>query len=340
MKDSFKWSVWIAFAILVVFLCAPAGHAGGSGKDPVMVFILAGQSNMVGHGKVERGHENAKGSVGSLRHLAEAPATAWRYKDLLDSNGNWRTRSDVWIWSTTDDGEKGKLTVGFGAGSWFGPELGFGRVVGNHFDSPILLIKTAWGGKSLAKDFRPPSSEGETGPYYEKMIKEVKDVLGNLGKRFPELQGREYEIAGFGWHQGWNDLINDDFVKQYEKNLTNLIQDVRSDLGVKDLPVVIANSGFSGWYASGRSRHPGILSAQAAVSDCKKHPEFAGTVETVETRYFWRSREVSPSGAGYHWNHNAETHMLIGEHMGHAMISIIKDQPHFLEHPETESGGK
>lgn len=331
-----KLSLWIASMILAVFLCAPTSQAGQSGEDAVKVFILAGQSNMEGHGKVERGHENVEGGMGSLRHLAEAPDTAWRYGDLLDADGDWRVRSDVWIWSTTDGGEKGKLGVTFGARNFFGPELGFGRVAGNYYDRPILLIKTAWGGKSLAEDFRPPSSQGETGPYYKKMIKEVNGVLGNIGKRFPEFQGREYEIAGFGWHQGWNDLINDDFVRQYEKNLTNLIQDVRSDLGVKDLPVVIANSGFAGWYARGRQRHPGIISAQGAVSDCTKHPEFAGTVATVETRYFWRPAEVSPSGAGYHWNHNAETHMLIGDHMGHAMINLIEDQPHFLEHSHAE----
>lgn len=335
-----KWRLWIACTVLAMFLCAPGSHAGQSGGNPVKVFILAGQSNMEGHGKVEMGHDNVEGGLGSLRHLVEDPDTAWHYGDLVDANGEWRVRPDVWIWSTTDGGEKGKLTVGYGARDFIGPELGFGRIAGNYYDGPILLIKTAWGGKSLAKDFRPPSSQGETGPYYEKMIKEMKDVLANLGEHFPEFQDREYEIAGFGWHQGWNDLINDDFVKEYEENLANLIRDVRADLEVKDLPVVIANSGFAGWYARGRQRHPGIISAQAAVSDSTKHPEFAGTVATVETRYFWRPAEVSPSGAGYHWNHNAESHMLIGDHMGHAMINLIESRPHFLEHSNAGSAGK
>ena len=31
-------------------------------------------------------------------------------------------------------------------------------VVGDAYEEPVLLVKLSWGGKSLAKDFRPPSS--------------------------------------------------------------------------------------------------------------------------------------------------------------------------------------
>ena len=53
---------------------------------------------------------------------------------------------------------KGKLTVGYGSPKCIGPELEFGNVVGDHYDEPVLLIKTAWGGRSLYRDFRPPSA--------------------------------------------------------------------------------------------------------------------------------------------------------------------------------------
>ena len=33
---------------------------------------------------------------------------------------------------------------------------------------------------------------------------------------------------------------------EYEKNMVNLINDVRKELGVKDLPVVVANTGQNG----------------------------------------------------------------------------------------------
>ena len=52
---------------------------------------------------------------------------------------------------------------------YFGPELQFGHVLGDHFDNQVLLIRTAWGGRSLLGDFRPPSSGGEVGPYYREV---------------------------------------------------------------------------------------------------------------------------------------------------------------------------
>jgi alpha-galactosidase len=53
----------------------------------------------------------------------------------------------------------GKLAVGYGADETkIGPEYAFGLSMAEKTDSPILIIKTAWGGKSLAYDFRPPSA--------------------------------------------------------------------------------------------------------------------------------------------------------------------------------------
>jgi len=54
-----------------------------------------------------------------------------------------------------------------------------------------------------------------------------------------------------------------------------------------------------------------------------KHAEFKGTVITGDTRPFQRSVEESPSGFGYHWNHNGETHYLIGESMAKAMLGLL-----------------
>ena len=56
----------------------------------------------------------------------------------------------------------GPLSTGYGARpSAFGPEYAFGIMMEKALDQPILIIKTAWGGKSIHYDFRPPSA----GPY-------------------------------------------------------------------------------------------------------------------------------------------------------------------------------
>jgi alpha-galactosidase len=144
-----------------------------------------------------------------------------------------------------------------------------------------------------------------------------------LKSEFPEIGGRGYELAGFGWHQGWNDRVNQGFNDEYEKNLANFIRDVRQDLGAKNLPFVIAETGMSG----PQEKHPRALSlmkAQAAVAGDK---EFQGNVAFVGTKAFWRDKDVSPTGQAYHWNTNAETYYLIGEAMGLAMKKLCPTKP-------------
>ena len=179
--------------VVAIIILAFSVRAEPAGKDPVKVFILAGQSNMEGAGAIKADPRRNEGK-GSLEYLVKDPATADRFKHLVDKKGDWVVRDDVWIWYFD---RKGGLTAGYGAREdRIGPELQFGHVVGDHYEEQVLLIKIAWGGKSLAKDFRPPSSGGEVGPYYKELLRHVRDVLGNLKKHFPEYRGQGYEIAG------------------------------------------------------------------------------------------------------------------------------------------------
>lgn len=103
----------------------------------------------------------------------------------------------------------------------------------------MVLLKTAWGGKSLYRDFRPPSSGGTVGSYYTRMLAEIRAGLTAAATEFPNHAGR-VELAGFVWYQGWNDGCEPaTAVPEYETNLVNLIRDVRRELGVAGLPVVI-----------------------------------------------------------------------------------------------------
>jgi hypothetical protein len=303
---------------------------------PVKVFILAGQSNMEGQGFITA-EPNRNGGKGSLEFIVKNPETAPRFTHLVDEAGQWRTRDDVWI-SYLD--RTGALTVGYGARKeLIGPELGFGWVVGNAFDEPVLLIKCAWGGKSLAVDFRPPSagkvpySLGEkqdaaiaqdstiVGRYYRETVTLTKAALGKVKDLVPGSNG-QYVISGFGWHQGWNDRINDQFNAEYEENLSHFIRDMRKDLGVPGLPFVIAETGMSG----PEEKHPRALSLMKAQAGVAQRPEFQGNVAFVGTKAFWRPQDQSPTGQGYHWNTNAETYYLIGEAMGEAMKGLLKSK--------------
>lgn len=286
-------------------------------SPPVKVFLLAGQSNMQGHGFVDADPDRYEGK-GSLESLVRHKAAAESFDALMEDDGTWRERKDVWIHFLQ---RKGPLSVGYGARpDRIGPELGFGWMVGNHFEEPVLLIKLAWGGKSLAEDFRPPSAEGATGPYYEELIQRTKNLLNHLGEEFPELQDREPEVVGFGWHQGWNDRVNQAFNDEYESNLAHFIRDIRKDLGVPKLPFVIAETGMKGH----EDKHPRALSLQRAQAAVAEYDEFQGNVAFVGTKDFYRPPEESPTRQGYHWNSNAETYYLIGEAMGRAMLDLLE----------------
>ena len=300
----------------------------------VKVFILAGQSNMEGHGLIK----GKPGQKGTLETLVNDPKSLKEFKGLIDSKGDWIVRDDVWIsWLN----KNGKLTVGGYAGKGsIGPELGFGWEVGNYLKEQIILLKFGPGGTSLAGPWRPPSSGGKDdkprgerdGSQYKLLVKKTKDVLSNVGKYFPSLTEYDLELAGFGWHQGWNDGCSMQDTKEYKENLKNFINDIRKDLKVDSLPFVIAGSGFGGWNQS-IDRRLMIIEAQKSVTEL---PEFKSSSKYVETRDFFRDGSVSPRPIRYHWCCNAETYWLIGQGMGKAMNELLGG----LENPSPKTRKK
>ena len=306
----------MAFVALLLFAVSRPGMAETPTDAPVKVFLLAGQSNMVGAGQI-KANPDRNGGQGSLEWMVESSPLKAKVRGLRDASGDWVEREDVRIWNF---GRTGGLKPGYGSNlGTIGPELGFGTVVGEAFDEPVLLIKIAWGGKSIGKDFRPPSAGGVVGPEYRILVDRTKEVLKDAGRQFPEFAGRTFELAGIGWHQGWNDRVNQAFNDAYEVNLAHFIRDIRRDLDSPDLPFVIAETGMSG----PDEKHPRALSLMAAQAAVAKKPEFRDDVAFVGTRNFYRPPEQSPSGQQYHWNSNAETYYLIGEAMGIAMIELL-----------------
>ncbi|MFZ4575054.1 MAG: sialate O-acetylesterase, partial [Phycisphaerales bacterium] len=314
-----------AFAFLVVMV---HGAAAATAAEPqtLKVFILAGQSNMEGQGVVDLDGKDYNGGKGTLAALMRDPEKKARYAHLKDDRGEWRVRDDVWARYQREDGaiHAGPLTFGFtpyGDQHHFGPELQFGHVVGEALEQPVLLIKTAWGGKSLYADFRPPSSGGEVGPYYTLMIEQVRETLANIRRDFPEVPADRYEIAGFVWYQGWNDGCDPKHaVPEYESNLVNLIKDVRKDLGTPNLPVVVGE--LTGPWVNAPAEWEQLRAAQASAA---AHPEFAGNVLFVPTREFVRAPEDSPNpGHGHHEFGNAETYFLVGDALGAGMLKLLR----------------
>jgi hypothetical protein len=127
----------------------PDGSTGTTDK-PVKVYILSGQSNMVAFGRI------GGTSAGTLQTMTTAEN---KFPNLVDGGGAWTIRNDVKYRGVISAFGNGPLVPGFGASSAsFGPELGFGHVMGYHHDEPVLLIKSSIGNRSISWDCLPPGS--------------------------------------------------------------------------------------------------------------------------------------------------------------------------------------
>lgn len=280
---------------------------------PLKVYVLVGQSNMEGHARVE-----------TIDYIGDDPATAPLLKRMLGPDGKPATAKNVWISYYTGSGEKngegfGKLTTGYGSrpdptkdGGKIGPEYTFGLAMDRADDGPVLLIKAAWGGKSLNYDFRSPSAGpyprtktdlekdhhplADAGHYYRLILDHVKQVLANPGRVCPAYDSKEgYELAGFIWLQGFNDLVDTNFYPrqpkgagtnrfaQYSECLTAFISDVRKDLGAPKLPFVIGVLGVGGLNPGSED----TLAFREAMAKPASLPAFKDNVLAVQTAPFW-----------------------------------------------------
>lgn len=307
-------------ASLLVASCAVAADDGS-----LKVFILAGQSNMEGQGVVDLAGKDYNGGQGTLASLADDPAKAALLAGVRNADGTWMSRNDVFVRFTPENqpAAVGPLAFGFTPyrdAHHFGPEIGIGQVLGDALDEPVLLVKTAWGGKSLYVDFRPPSSGGEVGPYYRRMIDDVRTAIQKAAEEIPAAKGRNVEIAGFIWYHGWNDGCDPErAVPQYETNLANLIRDVRKDLGVLAMPAVVGE--ITGPWVEAPAEWGALRKAQKAAAT---RDEWKGTVTFVPTAAFVRDPAESPNPThGHHEFGNGETYLLVGRALGEAMRSLV-----------------
>lgn len=136
---------------------SPPGGVTGPEPQPVQVFLLLGQSNMVGMGKIS-------GGEGSLE---EAVQTKHKYPYLVDPSGGWSQRDDVRYVRVMDGRGGGTQLLN---NDWLsvktcrtiGPEFGIGHVVGDALAAPVLILKSCIGNRSLGWDLLPPGSERYT----------------------------------------------------------------------------------------------------------------------------------------------------------------------------------
>lgn len=388
----------------------PDASTGVTNK-PVKVYILSGQSNMVGFGRTIGTGTGTLNTIVKMEH---------KFPHLVNSAGAWNSRNDVRYRGVISALGNDILKPEFGANTdSFGPELGFGHVMGYHHDEPVLLIKTSIGNRSLLWDIAPPDSArfnygtntyagygdspnswaigGSPTPYtwyagkqYDDFflhesdmrpgltwavgiaypngcqlrhngvlyssklahtsaatsepgvgatwttnwsvyaVTNVTDVLDNFATQYPQWAAQGFEIAGFVWWQGFNDM-SEPAASRYEARLTSLINSLRSYYVTRypgkispKAPFVLGTIAFGGWSLSGSGLT--VANAQLAVGNAALHPEFEGNVKTMEARSYYRSTGPDTS-QGHHYNHNAETYYLLGDSLGRGMVEMLSATP-------------
>ncbi len=333
----------------------PDGRAADMTK-PVQVFILMGQSNMVGLGKIV-------GGEGSLEHAVK---TKHKYGYLVDEAGAWSERKDVrFVRTMSGRGQLNNEWMGIKGGT-IGPEFGIGHVVGNAVAAPVMMLKSCIGNRSLGWDLLPPGSaryvfEGKVYPAYKERpdawavdgaqgvatvpppwldkngqaidwyagkqydddTAGAKMMLADLGKNYPGATA--YEVAGFFFWQGEKDGGNAAHASTYEANLVRFIKQLRLDFAAPRALFILATLGEAVKGSTGNGGK--ILEAQLAVDGTTgKYPEFKGNVATV----YAQPLSLGGSGNG-HYNGNAETYMNVGEAMGQAMAKLLEAKSGKLE---------
>jgi alpha-galactosidase len=331
----------------------------------VKVFILMGQSNMVGMGDIE-----PEGTNGTLTTLVRKEK---RYPFLVDEAGAWTVRKDLQYYDARV--KKGGLLTATSNGRSIGPELGFGFVMGQLLDEPVLVLKSCIGNRSLGWDLLPPGSERYEAEVTERGGQKVKKVFAGYKDKpdswvmdpakklatapppwLDKKSGKPIE-----WYAGKQ---YDDDMANAKAALTNLAKiypgyqgqgyEIAGFVwwqGNKDQNAVHAahyeqnlarlipqlrkdynapNAKFVLATGCGFTGRDGfglqISEAQLAIADAKKHPQFAGNVKAVDSRDLWREANVSPKNQGYHYNRNAETYMEVGLRLGWAMAELLAEK--------------
>jgi alpha-galactosidase len=120
----------------------------------------------------------------------------------------------------------------------------------------------------------------------KKVLAEPKQVI----RKYNPRQG--YEIAGFVWLQGFNDMVDShvylnqdkpDGYAMYSELLAHFIRDVRKDLSAPKMPFVIGVMGVGGL----KDQSPSMVAFRQAMAAPAEMPEFKGNVVAVQTAPFW-----------------------------------------------------
>lgn len=285
--------------ILFLFLSSSLWAQSNDDRKTVRVFIFAGQSNMVG----------SDSNVNDMKQFPpyaglEAPQKKVLFTYCIGREN--KMRSEGWV----------SLQP---VNNVVGPELSFARKVSQQIKAPIAIIKIAAGGTHLGGDWNPDNPIGFK--MYPLALETIRTALADLKKRKVK-----YRLEGFMWHQGENDMFEEEYMSQYGKNLKNFLARWRRDLKTPKLKFYIGElCTKTVWGMDMRPRMYAISQGQRAVTDVDSRAEYIPTSHVgVEIGH--------PVGLHYHYGTLGQ--LQHGENYAHAYLRTIGvdvDQPRPLK---------
>jgi hypothetical protein len=165
----------------------------------------------------------------------------------------------------------------------------------------------------------------QCGQEYHELLDGLRRILADPAAAFPGYQGQGVELAGFIWFQGILDSQSPSMAADYEKNLACFIKDIRRDLDAPNLPVVVTAMSSKAQRPQGNLAT--VYEAQLVVGDATKHPEFAGTVVSIECG------KGPPDVKGVPLANDPEAYLELGRNWARAMLQLLAAAPGAAEKP-------
>ncbi|MEZ5324791.1 MAG: sialate O-acetylesterase [Verrucomicrobiales bacterium] len=176
----------------------------------VKLFILAG-------------HRNMEGERAFVQHLKAMPGG----DTLLNENEEIAYRYSIGGGYKISEGWEPLRPAGFY--DTFGPELSFGRTIGQHVTGGIAIAKFTHSGSQII-DWTPEGSDAKTRNLYPDLLDFVRSSIREL-----EAKGQKVELAGVFYHLGENDMSFGPYREKAAERLSGIIAQTRKDLAMPTL---------------------------------------------------------------------------------------------------------
>ncbi len=255
----------LLFILAVLFLPLPlwAGE--------VELFVLAGQSNMLGYGGNAIHYPRQHGE------LDDKIAFYWVAPGISSSNGRWtRMRAQGGIFPH----------------GHFGIEVTFARGLVERGIHPYIF-KYSLGSTSLANNWRGPGENG----MYDQMLVELRKAIVAL-----QSTGNQVTIKALIWIQGESDAETKEMADKYQLRLIKLIRDFRLSVASNPkLPVVLGVDEQHPWVRN----QPVVVESQkriAASDGCELFTSMIG-LPKIDTSH------LTPQGLQLHGKRILEAYL-------------------------------